>query len=212
VDIGQSSTSLYVLSIRHGLLHTIASAHHPEISTSQIDDKIVKHFAKEFTKKTKVPLTVAPSTDKADQRAEAKLRLAIEHTKRTISASPGAATCSVESLKDGVDFTGTINRLRFDLEASAVYNAVVKASIDLLRSASFDPVLVEEIIYIGGSAALPGLDETFFTLGFPDEKIVTPFTSGTVIGGGVGGTEAAGVFELDLILEGGSGDGAGCKT
>lgn len=57
------------------------------------------------------PYTVAPAPKDSvqDRHAEAKLRLAIKHTKRTISASPGAATYSVESLKDGFDFTGSIN-------------------------------------------------------------------------------------------------------
>ncbi|KAL5528904.1 hypothetical protein ACEPAG_4878 [Sanghuangporus baumii] len=185
VDLGQSSLSLSVLSIRHGLLYTIGSAHHQDINTEQIDTKLVKFFAKEFTRKTKVPLTVCPPTETADKRAEAKLRLALEHTKRTISASPGAASCSVESLKDGVDFTGSINRMRFDMEVRTVYDSVVRAALDLLESAGLDPLHVDEIIYVGGSASLPGLDETFFAKGF-SESTITPFTAGTVIGGGIG--------------------------
>ena len=66
----------------------------------------------------------------SDKRAEAKLRLAIEHTKRTIGASPGAATCSVELLKDGVYYRGSVNRMRFDMVVNAVYLAV--ASLFLL--------------------------------------------------------------------------------
>ena len=59
--------------------------------------QLLKHFAKEFTKKTKVALEL-PCSEKAsdsDKRAEAKLRLAVEHTKRSLSASSGAATCAV---------------------------------------------------------------------------------------------------------------------
>lgn len=185
VDLGQSSLSLSALSFRHGLIYAIKSTHDANVNGEQIDTKLVKHFAKEFTKKTKTPLTVAPSTENADKRAEAKLRLALEHTKRTISASVGAASCSVESLKDGVDFTGSINRMRFDMEARSVYDSVVRAAINLLESAGLEPLHVDEIIYIGGAAALPGLDETFFAKGFP-ESTITPFTAGTVIGGGVG--------------------------
>lgn len=37
-------------------------------------------------------------------------------------------------------------------------------------------------------------------------------SAGTGSDRGVGRTEAAGVFEEDLILEGGSGEGAGCRT
>jgi heat shock protein 1/8 len=65
-----------------------------------MDDKLIKFFATDFTKKN-TPLKVCPSTNiSLNKRSEVKLRVAIEHTKRTISASPGAATCFDESLKD----------------------------------------------------------------------------------------------------------------
>ena len=68
-------------------------------------------------------MIVCPSTDISDKRAEAKLRLAIEHTRRTNNAS-NAATCSVELfLKDGVDYTGSINRMRWEIEVKSFVNA-----------------------------------------------------------------------------------------
>ncbi|TBU41533.1 actin-like ATPase domain-containing protein [Dichomitus squalens] len=184
VDLGASALSLSLLSIRHGLVHSLATLSDHSVGGDALDDKLIKHFAKEFTKKTKVPLTVCPATDTQDKRAEAKLRLALEHTKRTISASPGAATCSVESLKDGIDFTGTITRLRFDMEVRAIYDRVYEKVKELVSAAGLDLYDVDEIVYVGGSASLPGLDETL-SQGFP-ETIVTPFTQGTVVGGGIG--------------------------
>ncbi|KAF8054341.1 Hsp70 protein-domain-containing protein [Lyophyllum atratum] len=185
VDLGSSSLSLTLLSIRSGLAFVLASSYTTSVGGDQIDEKLIKFFAADFTKKTKVPLTVCPATDIADQRAEARFRLAIEHTKRTISASPGAATCSVESLKDGVDYTGSINRLRFDLVVRPVYAAVSSAVSALLESAQVDAHHVDEIVYVGGSASLPGLDETLCAAGF-SEDVGTPFARGTVVGGGVG--------------------------
>ena len=129
---------------------------------------------------------MCPSTDIQDKRAEAKLRLAIEHTKRTISASPGAATCSVESLKDGLDYTGSINRMRFDMVASSVYTAVADSIIALLASAAVDAHEVDEIVYVGGTTCLPGLDERICLGAGFNEEIETPFSRGTVVGGGVG--------------------------
>ncbi|KAG6849592.1 hypothetical protein H0H93_007114 [Arthromyces matolae] len=186
VDLGSSSLSLTLLSIRHGLAFVLGSSYTTSINADQIDDKLIKFFASEFTKKTKVPLTVCPSSGVADTRAEARFRLAIEHTKRTISASPGAATCSVESLKDGVDYTGAVNRMRFDLLVRPVYTSVASSITSLLQSAGIDAHEVDEIVYVGGSTALPGLDETLQTsVGFR-EDVETPFVRGTVVGGGVG--------------------------
>lgn len=185
VDLGSSSLELSLLSMREGLAYSLATLSDPTVGGDQIDAKLIKFFAKEFTKKTKTPLTVAPATDPLDKRAEAKLLLAVEHTKRTLSASPGAATCSVESLKDGLDFTGSINRMRFDMEVRAVYSQVYARVKELVEGAAgLDLYNVDEIVYVGGSACLPGLDETL-AQGFA-ESIVTPFTTGTVVGGGVG--------------------------
>lgn len=184
VDLGASSLELSLLSMRQGLAYSLAASSDPTVGGDQIDAKLIKFFAKEFTKKTKMPLTVAPATDVQDKRAQAKLLLAVEHTKRTLSASPGAATCSVESLKDGLDFTGSINRMRFDMEVRAVYNQVYDKVKELVEGAGLDLYDVDEVVYVGGSACLPGLDETL-AQGFP-ETLSTPFTAGTVVGGGVG--------------------------
>ncbi|KAG6827737.1 hypothetical protein H0H92_010615 [Tricholoma furcatifolium] len=186
VDLGSSSLALTLLSIRAGLAFVLASSYTTDVSADQIDDKLIKFFAAEFTKKTKIPLAVCPSSGTADERAEARLRLAIEHTKRTISASPGAATCAVESLKEGADYTGSINRMRFDLVAKPVYTAVATAIVSLLESAAVDPHHVDEIVYVGGTASLPGLDEAVQVSAGFREEVETPFARGTVVGGGVG--------------------------
>ncbi|KAI0808916.1 Hsp70 protein-domain-containing protein [Irpex lacteus] len=187
VDLGASALELSLLSIRQGLIHSLAYVSDHSLGGDAIDDKIIKFFAKEFTKKTKVPLTVAPAPadSKQDQRAEAKLRLAVEHTKRTVSASSGAATCSVESLKDGMDYTGSINRMRFDIEVRSIYAGVGEQVKKLVASAGLDLFDVDEIVYVGGSASLPGLDEHLAGIGF-QEDVVTPFSNGSVVGGGVG--------------------------
>ncbi|KAF8877414.1 Hsp70 protein-domain-containing protein [Infundibulicybe gibba] len=186
VDLGSSSLSLSLLSIRDGLAHVLAASSSADIGGDQVDDKLIKFFATEFTKKTKTPLDVCPPVNPADQRAEAKLRLAVEHTKRTLSASPGAATCSVESLKDGADFTGSINRMRFDLIAKPIYTAVSTAIDALLSQAGVDAYQVDEIVYVGGTACLPGLDEHICLSGGFQEDVDTPFSLGTVVGGGIG--------------------------
>jgi heat shock protein 1/8 len=158
LDLGAASLSLTLLSSKQGLYHTFGSAHSSTVGGDSIDDLLLKHFGKEFTKKTKIPVTLPCTTPGTpDQRADAKMRLAIEHTKRTISAGPGAASCAVESLKDGVDFSSSLNRLRFDMMVDKVYAAVLAEVSKLLESVGVDATLVDEVILVGGSAALPGL-------------------------------------------------------
>ena len=185
VDLGASSLGLSLLAVRQGLFHHLASpAHHPDLGGDAIDDRLLKFFAKDFTKKTSVPLKVAPASETLDLRAEARLRLALLHTKRTIAASVGAATCAVESLKDGLDYTGSINRLRFDMEARPIYRGVVARVGELLERAGLDWIQVDEVVYAGGSACLPGLDLELAA--HLREDALTPFITGTVAGGGIG--------------------------
>ncbi|KAI9436860.1 Hsp70 protein-domain-containing protein [Lactarius indigo] len=190
VDLGASSLVLSLLAVRQGLFHHLAPpAYHAELGGDAIDDRLLKFFAKDFTKKTSVPLKVAPASEALDMRAEARLRLALLHTKRTIAASVGgvggsAATCAVESLKDGLDYTGSINRLRFDMEAAPVYSGVVARAGELLQRAGLDWIHVDEVVYAGGSACLPGLDAALAV--HLREDALTPFVTGTVAGGGIG--------------------------
>jgi heat shock 70kDa protein 1/2/6/8 len=187
VDLGASSLSLSLLAVRQGLFHHLTHqtppAHHLEdAGRDAIDDRLLKFFAKDFTKKTSVQLKVAPASASsdavADLRAEARLRLALLHTKRTIAASSfgggsNTATCALESLKDGLDYTGSINRLRFDMEAAPIYATVVAHPGELLQRAGLDWVQVDEIVYAGGSACLSGLDAVLVVR--PGEDTTTPF-------------------------------------
>ena len=190
VDLGASSLALSLLAVRQGLFHHLTpSSYHADLGGDAIDDRLLKFFAKDFTKKTSVPLKVAPASEAPDMRAEARLRLALLHTKRTIAASVGgvggsAATCAVESLKDGLDYTGSINRLRFDMEAAPIYSGVVARTSELLQRAGLDWIHVDEVVYAGGSACLPGLDAALAV--HLREDALTPFVAGTVAGGGIG--------------------------
>ncbi|KAF8628851.1 hypothetical protein AX17_005911 [Amanita inopinata Kibby_2008] len=186
IDIGHSSTTVTLLCLRQGLTHSLAQSTHT-FGGHTLDALLLKHFATEFKKKTKMDLNIDPQGP--DARSVQKLLLALEHTKRTISASPSAASLSVESLKDGLDFTTTINRLRFDMLARPFYARLSAAVHDLLSSTQphpTDSTTVDEIVYVGGTACLPGLDEHLLvSCGF-GEEIESPFGRGVVVGGGVG--------------------------
>ncbi|KAI9450059.1 Hsp70 protein-domain-containing protein [Lactarius psammicola] len=172
VDLGASSLALSLLAVRQGLFHHLTPpTYHADLGGDAIDDRLLKFFAKDFTKKTSVPLKVAPASEALDMRAEARLRLALLHTKRTIRG-------------DGLDYTGSINRLRFDMEAAPVYSGVVARASELLQRAGLDWIHVDEVVYAGGSSCLPGLDAALAV--HLREDALTPFVTGTVAGGGIG--------------------------
>ncbi|KAG7085741.1 hypothetical protein E1B28_003284 [Marasmius oreades] len=194
IDVGSSSTSVHLLTIRSGLAHIVNSNTRTDLGGDSIDSLLVSHFAKEFTKKNGIAFPAAPKpADNIDNketqlahRAYAKLFLALPHLKRTLAASSTPATLSVESLHGGIDFTSSLTRLRFDMLAKPVYQSVADLVSEVLQASSTDPFLVDEIIYTGSTASLPGLDShILFACGLR-EDVVSPFAANTVVGGGIG--------------------------
>ena len=150
VDFGGSSLDVTVVACRAGLYSVLAYVHDKTIGGRSLDDVLVEYFAKEFTKKTKVTI------GEGDARAWAKLRNEAEVTKRSLSAS-NSAQCSVESLAEGLDFSGSVNRTRFNLLAGSVYQRASANVTEAIKQAKLDACQIDEVLLAGGSARLPGL-------------------------------------------------------
>ena len=61
------------------------------------------------------------------------------------------------SLAEGIDFTGTVNRMRFDMLAGPAFGKVVAAVEKVLAQAKVEACQVDEVVLAGGSARLSGL-------------------------------------------------------
>ena len=139
LDVGAATTTVTVLAARQGLYVPLSTVRDEHLGGESFDTSLISFFTKEFTKKTKVKL------ETSNHRANMKLRLACEVTKRTLSAS-NSATCSVESLAEGMDFSGSINRSRFDLLSANVYTALSERIREALEKAQLDPLHIQEVI------------------------------------------------------------------
>ena len=105
-----------------------------------------------------------------------------------MSTSPGAASWSIGSFKDGVDYTGPFNRIRFDVVVNAV-NLAVASAVSLLADAGADAHNIDEIVYIvhvSGTTCLLSLKGCICLSGGFREENETPFSRGTVVGGSNG--------------------------
>lgn len=148
-DLGGHSLDVTALTVRSGLYSVLATAHDVKLGGSSFDDLLINHFSAEFKKKTKVDIT-------SNRKALAKLRGAVEVTKKMLS-SANTAPCFVESLCDGLDFHGTINRMRFEIMANKVFSKVLDVVRQVLDKAQLDASEVDEVLLVGGSARIPKL-------------------------------------------------------
>lgn len=150
LDVGATTTTATVVAIRDGLFHPLATVSDSSLGGDKLDEKLMDFFGKEFTKKTRIPV------EASNHRAQMKLRLAVEVTKKSLSAS-NSAPCSIESLAEGMDFHGTVNRMRFDLVAASIYSGIIAKVEEALKQAKLDPLEVQEVVLVGGTTKLPAL-------------------------------------------------------
>lgn len=115
----------------------LATAHDYELGGAQLDQVLVDHFAKEFMKKNKTDPRQSP-------RSLAKLKLEAEATKKALSLG-GNAVLSIESLADGLDFSSTINRTRYELLASKVFSGFTRLIEGAVTKAELDVLDVDEV-------------------------------------------------------------------
>ncbi|GAA5909834.1 ribosome-associated complex protein SSZ1 [Sporobolomyces salmoneus] len=150
LDVGATTTTATVVAVRDGLFHPLATVSDSNLGGDKLDEKLMDFFGKEFTKKTRIPI------EASNHRAQMKLRLAVEVTKKSLSAS-NSAPCSIESLAEGMDFHGTVNRMRFDLVAASIYSGIISKVEEALKQAKLDPLEIQEIVLVGGTTKLPAL-------------------------------------------------------
>lgn len=146
-DLGAHSFDVTVLAVRSGMYTVLATAHNTKVGGSSFDDLLIKHFSAEFQKKIKIDIS-------ANKKALAKLRNAVEVTKKMLS-SANSAPCFVESLADGYDLHSNINRLRFELLSKNIFAQLQATILEVLEKSQLDASEVDEVLLAGGSARIP---------------------------------------------------------
>lgn len=139
-DFGGTRSDVAVIASRGGMYSILSTAHDYETAGSQLDQVLIDHFAKEFMKKHK-------TDPRQNERSLAKLKLEAEATKKALSLGT-SASLSVESLADGVDFSSTINRTRYELLGGKVFSGFTKLIEEAVRKADLDILDINEVSYL----------------------------------------------------------------
>ncbi|KAI9846019.1 MAG: Hsp70 protein that interacts with Zuo1p [Thelocarpon superellum] len=171
-DLGGTRSDVAVIASRGGIYTILATAHDYALGGAQLDQVLIDFFAKEFIKKHK--------TDPREKaRSLAKLRLEAEATKKALSQS-SSASLSVESLAEGIDFTSTVNRTRYELLAGKVLDGFTRLVEEAVQKAQLDLLDVDEVILSGGTSNTPKIARLLQTR-FPHATVHAPSTSATAL-------------------------------
>ena len=92
-----------------------------------------------------------------NQRALRRLRTQCERAKRTLSSST-QATIEIDSLFDGVDYSCTITRARFEELCMDLFRKCL-TPVDTVLSGKLDKRSVDEVVLVGGSTRIPKVQQ-----------------------------------------------------
>ncbi|KAG9802492.1 putative ribosome-associated complex subunit SSZ1, partial [Aureobasidium melanogenum] len=167
-DIGGTRTDIAVVASRGGMYTVLATAHDYELGGAQLDQALIDYAAKEFMKKNK-------TDPRTNDRSLAKLKLEAEAVKKSLSLGASAAF-SIESLADGIDFSLTINRTRYELLASKVFGSFNRLIESAVQKAGLDNLDIHEILLSGGSSHTPKIASNLKSI-FADATVTAPSTN-----------------------------------
>ena len=168
-DLGGIRSDVAVVASRGGMYSILSSVHDYEYSGSKLDGSLMDYVAKEFNKKHKID-------PRESERSLAKLRLESEDVKKALSLG-ASASFSVESLANGIDFSMSINRTRFELLGSKIFSGFTRLITHAVEKAGLDVLDIDEIILSGGSSHTPKIARSLQTVFPQSTNILAPTTS-----------------------------------
>lgn len=174
-DLGGTRSDVAIVASRGGIYTTLATAHDYELGGASLDKVLVEYAAKEFLKKNK-----NASDPRTNERSLAKLTLEAEAVKKALSLG-ASANFSIESLADGIDFTLSVNRTRFELLANKVLMSFTRLIESAVQKADLDALDIDTVLVSGGTAHMPKIALNLQSH-FPENTtVVTPSTATAAI-------------------------------
>merc|ERR1711964_723615 len=147
-DLGGGTFDVSLLTIEDGIFEVKATAGDTHLGGEDFDNRIVDFCMQDFKRKRR-------GKDLAgNQRALRRLRTQCERAKRTLSAST-QATIEIDSLFDGIDFSCSLSRARFEELNMDYFRNSMGPVEKVLRDSNTDKKSVDEIVLVGGSTRIP---------------------------------------------------------
>merc|ERR1712157_300561 len=150
-DLGGGTFDVSLLTIDNGVFEVVATNGDTHLGGEDFDQRVMQHFIKIFQKKH--------SKDMAkDKRSLQKLRREVEKAKRALS-STHQARVEIEALYDGVDFSETLSRARFEEINNDLFKNTLGPVKQVLEDSGLKKNQIDEIVLVGGSTRIPKIQQ-----------------------------------------------------
>jgi len=150
-DLGGGTFDVSVLTIDSGVFEVMATNGDTHLGGEDFDNRIMDHMFKTFKRK------YGKDASK-DKRAVQKMRREVERAKRTLSTAHQARV-EIESLHDGVDFSETLTRARFEELNLDLFRKTMKPVQRVLDDSDFKKSDIDELVLVGGSTRIPKVQQ-----------------------------------------------------
>ena len=146
-DLGGGTFDVTLLTIDNGVFEVLATNGDTHLGGEDFDQRIMKYFMKIFKKKHKLSIL-------SDKRALQKIRRESERVKRALSTQT-QARAEIEALMDGIDFSETLTRARFEELNNDLFKRTLGPVKAVLDDAGLKKNEVDELVLVGGSTRIP---------------------------------------------------------
>jgi heat shock protein 5 len=197
-DLGGGTFDVTLLTIDNGVFEVLATNGDTHLGGEDFDQRVMQYFIKMLKKRDGTDIS-------KDKRALQKLRREVERVKRTLS-SQHQARLEIEGLVDGVDFSETLTRARFEELNTDLFKKTLGPVNKVMEDADMSKDEVDEIVLVGGSTRIPKVQtllKDFFD-GKEPSRGVNPDEAvafGAAVQGGILSGDASEVTQDLLLLD-----------
>eukprot|EP00389_Voromonas_pontica_P001628 GDKH01002423.1.p1 GENE.GDKH01002423.1~~GDKH01002423.1.p1 ORF type:complete len:645 (+),score=199.39 GDKH01002423.1:30-1964(+) len=151
-DLGGGTFDVSLLTIEEGIFEVKATAGDTHLGGEDFDNALVDHCVADFKRKNRgKDLT-------SSARALRRLRTQCERAKRSLSSS-ASATIEIDSLFDGIDYSLSISRARFEELCADYFRNTLGPVEKVLKDSGIAKSAVDEIVLVGGSTRIPKVQQ-----------------------------------------------------
>jgi L1 cell adhesion molecule like protein len=137
--------------IDEGVIEVLATSGDTHLGGEDYDNRLMEFFIGEFKKKYKKDL-------KESKKSLRRLKLACEKCKITLSSST-QASIELDSLFEGIDFSSTITRARFEALVDDLNKKPLESLEKVICDAKISKGQIDEIVLVGGTTRIPKLQQ-----------------------------------------------------
>ena len=197
-DLGGGTFDVSILTIDNEVFEVESTSGDTHLGGEDFDQRIMQHFTKVIKKKYKKDIS-------QDKRALQKLKGEIEKAKRDLS-SVIQTKIEIENLVEGVDFSETLTRARFEELCNDLFKKTLKPVEQALKDAGRKKNEIDEIVLVGGSTRIPKIQQLIkdFFNGKEPNRGINPDEAvayGAAVQGGILGGEATDETKGILLID-----------